>query len=134
MAGGAAAAVRAACGGSGARGGGFFGGGGGLPAADQAAFSACRSLMPTGGFGRGGFAGGASATQIKAYTSCLSQNGVKVPTTTSTPAGAGGSGFRGFGAGLRGLRSDPHYAAASKICAPLLPARGATTTTTAAAG
>jgi hypothetical protein len=109
-------------------------GGAGLSSADQSAVTACRSKLPAGGFGGRGFAGGASASQIKAYMSCLSQNGVKVPTTTTRPGGAGGSGFRGFGAGLRGLRTDPHYAAANRICATLLPARGATTTTTAAAG
>jgi hypothetical protein len=123
-------------GGSGGRGGGFFGGGAGgagLSSKDQAAFTACRSKLPAGGFGGGGraFAGGASATQIKAYMTCLSQNGVKVPTTTSTPAG--GSGRR-FGNPLAGLRSDPHFAAASKTCAPLLPARGTRTPTTLAAG
>ena len=111
--------------------GGFLGGGGGagLSSAQQAAFSACRSKLPAGGFGGGrGFAGGASATQLKAYTSCLSDNGVKVPTTTSTPAG--GSGPR-FANPLAGLRSDPHFAAASKKCAALLPTRGSTPPTTA---
>jgi hypothetical protein len=112
-------------------GGGFFGGAG-LSSADQAAFSACRSKLPAGGFGGRGFAGGASATQIKAYLSCLSDHGVRVPTTTSAPSG--GSGFPRLGTSLRGLRSDPHFAAASRTCAPLLPARGATTPTTPAGG
>ena len=48
--------------------------------------------------------------------SCLSDHGVKVPTTTSTPA-RGGSGVRRFGNPLAGLRNDPHFAAASKKCA-----------------
>ncbi len=121
-------------GGSGGRGGFFGGGGAGLSTAQQAAFSACRSKLPNGGqFGGGrGFAGGASATQLKAYLSCLSDNGVKVPTTTSAPAG--GSGFRGFGSAIGGLRNDPHFAAASKKCAPLLPARGTRPPTSPAAG
>lgn len=106
-------------------------GGAGLSSAQQSAFSACRSKLPAGGFGGGrGLAGGASATQLKAYTSCLRDNGVKVPTTTSTPA-AGGSGPR-FGNPLAGLRSDPHFAAASRKCAALLPSRGTGSPTTAA--
>ena len=118
-------------GGSGRRGGGFFGGGAGLSSADQAAFQACRSKLPAGGFGGGrGFAGGASATQIKAYMSCLSDHGVKVPTSTSTPAG--GSGLRRFANPLAGLRRDPNFAAASQKCAPLLPARGTRAPTNAA--
>ena len=116
-------------GGSGGPPGGFPGAGGGgaggagLSSAQQSAFSACRSKLPAGGFGGGrGFAGGASASQLKAYSSCLSDNGVKVPTSTSTAA-AGGSGRR-FGNPIAGLRSDPHFAAASKKCAALLPSRG----------
>src|SRR5579862_4457392 len=71
-------------GGSGGRG--FFGGAG-PSAAQQSAFQACRSSLPNGGrFGGRGFAGGASASQLRAYMSCLSDNGVKVPTTTTTPA------------------------------------------------
>jgi len=113
-----------------------LGGAGGLSSANQAAFSACRSKLPGGGFGGRGFAGGASATQLKAYMSCLSDNGVKVPKTATTPTTgvAGGSGFGGFRSPLAGVRSDPHFAAANKICRALLPAGGATTSTTAAAG
>jgi hypothetical protein len=120
-------------GGSGGRG--FLGGGAGLSAAQQTAFTACRSKLPNGGRfggGGGGFAGGASATQLKAYMSCLSDNGVKVPTTTSAPAG--GSGARRFGNPLAGLRNDPHFATASQKCAPLLPARGTRTPSSPAAG
>ena len=110
-------------GGSGRRGF-VLGGGAGLSTKQQAAFAACRSKLPNGGQfgGPGGFAGGASATQLKAYLSCLSDNGVKVPTTTSVPGGGSGPGR--FGSPLVGLRNDPHFAAASKKCAPLLPARG----------
>lgn len=110
---------------------GFLGGGAGLSATQQQAFTACRSKLPNGGrFGGRGFAGGANATQLKAYLSCLSDHGVKVPTTTSTPAG--GSGLRRFGNPLASVRNDPHFAAASKQCAPLLPARGTRTTTPSA--
>lgn len=118
-------------GGAGRRGGFFGGGGAGLSSAQQAAFAACRSNLPGGGrFGGRGFAGGASATQLKAYLSCLSDNGVKVPKTSTSAAG--GSGPRSF-ISLRGVRSDPRFAAANKICRALLPARGsvsATPTTT----
>ena len=119
-------------GGSGLRGG--FLGGAGLSGKQQAAFAACRSKLPDGGrFGGRGFAGGASASQLKAYLSCLSDNGVKVPTTTSTPA-SGGSGPRRLGVSIASLRNDPHFAAASKKCAPLLPARGTRVPAPPAAG
>jgi hypothetical protein len=106
----------------------------------QQAFQACASLAPAGGFrgGRGG--GGFNTEALKAYTSCLSDHGVKVPkiTTPTTTAGSTGStGGGGPGGGPRGrgvlgqLRSDPHFAAANKICRPLLPTFGSTTTTTA---
>jgi hypothetical protein len=112
---------------------GFLGGGAGLSAEQQAALTACRSKLPNGGrFGGGGFAGGANATQLKAYLSCLSDHGVKVPTTTSVPAG--GSGPRRFVNPLAHLRNDPHFAAASQQCAPLAPTRGTRTPTPPAAG
>jgi len=102
-----------------------------VSSAQQSAFRACSSTLPGGGFGGGrGFAGGASASQLKAYTSCLSDNGVNVPTTTSSPSG--GSGPR-FGNQFAGLRSQPAFAAAAKKCAPLLPSR-ATGTSAAGAG
>jgi hypothetical protein len=122
-------------GGSGARGGGFFGGGGsGLSSTQRAAFRACRSKLPGGGFGGRGFAGGASATQLKAYLSCLGDNGVKVPKTSTSTTAGNGSGPRGAFGSLRSVRSDPKFAAANKICRALLPARGTTTPTTTAAG
>ena len=87
----------------------------------QAAFSACQSKLPNGGrFG----GGGANAQDLQAYTSCLGDHGVKVPTP--------GSGAQPGGpAGLGALRSDPKFAAANKVCAALLPAAGGSTTTTA---
>jgi hypothetical protein len=85
------------------------------------ALQACGNLAPAGGF-RGG--GNPNPAALKAYTSCLSDHGVKVPTSTSgsTPARPGGE--------LGALRTDPKFAAANKICRPLLPAFGSTTTTT----
>jgi hypothetical protein len=117
-------------GGSGRRGFGFGGGGPGISVPGvsaqkvQAAFSACRSDLPNGGRFGGGGGFGADAGAVKAYLSCLSDHGVKVPTTTSgsTPAGTGSA--------LRTVRNDPKFAAANKTCQALLPARGAATTTT----
>jgi len=88
----------------------------------QAAFSACQSKLPSGG-GFGG--GGANAQDLQAYTSCLGDHGVKVP----TPASGSQPGGR---AGLGAIRSDPKFAAANKICGALLPAAGGSTTTTIA--
>jgi hypothetical protein len=120
----------------------------------QAAMQACASLRPqfTGqGGGGGGFGpGGAQRTQqFQAYLSCLSDNGVTVPSTTVTstqppttaPTGtdgqAGGQrGARGGGlqAVLAQVRNDPNFATANAKCGVLLPqgggAPGATTTTT----
>ena len=123
------------------RGGGGFGGGPpisvpGVSAAKvQTAFTACRSKLPNGGsFGGGGFASGANAEAFQAYLSCLGDNGVVVPkttTTTSGPSGATGTRPRGgFGSQLRDLRSQPKYAAAAKTCQPLLPTFGGGGTTT----
>jgi hypothetical protein len=124
--------------GGGGGGGGFFGGGGGaagLSTKDQAAFNACRSKLPNGGRFGGGAGGGANATALKAYLSCLSDHGVKVPKTPAAPSGASGpSGSSGSGRGrfgnpFAGLRNDPKFAAASTACRALLPARGATPST-----
>ena len=134
---------------SGPSGGGFLGGGGrrdggggaGLSATDRAAFQACRSKLPNGGRFGGGFGGGANATAVKAYLSCLGDNGVKVPKATTPPIGASGpsgpSGFAvrgGFRSLLAGVRDDPHFAAASKTCRALLPARGPSSSTTTPTG
>ena len=61
-----------------------------------------------------------------------SDHGVKVPkltTPTTTPGSTPSSTPRGRGI-LGQLRSDPHYAAANKICRPLLPTFGSSSTTT----
>lgn len=109
-------------------GGGFGGGGfggGGLQAviadpANKAALDACKSLLPAGGFGTGGNRG--QATQ--AYFSCLSDNGVTVPTTV---AGGPPPSID---------RTTPAFTAANAKCQALLPKRGtnSSTTTTVAGG
>jgi hypothetical protein len=86
----------------------------------QEAFSACRSKLPSGGNDGAGF--GQYPQALQAYTSCLKDHGVKVPSTSS------GSGNPGA---LGSLQSDPKFAAANKTCRALLPARNGTTTTTA---
>jgi hypothetical protein len=106
-------------------GGGGFGGGFGNqppPGVDaktfQAAQQACASVRPAGGFGNGGNAANRQAFQ--AYFSCLKDHGVNVPTTTQ-----GGGGLGGID------RNSPAFQAANQVCAPLMPARpGSTTTTT----
>ena len=87
----------------------------------QKAMQACGNLAPAGGFGGGG---NRNPEALKAYTSCLSDHGVTVPTSTSgsTPGRPGGE--------LGALRSDPKFAAANKVCRPLLPSFGSTPTTT----
>ena len=106
-------------------GGGF---GGGLRAviadpANKAAVDACRSLLPEGGFGNGGNAGGRGQA-LQAYFSCLTDNGVTVPTTV---AGSPPPSID---------RTTPAFAAANAKCRVLLPQRGtnSSTTTTVAGG
>ena len=102
-------------GGSGPGGGGFFGRN--LTAAQQKAFTACRSKLPagTGRFGPGGASGAGGTTQNPAfakYTQCLSKHGVKFGSTSSSAAA---------------------FQKASAACAKLRPAVGgapAPTTTT----
>jgi hypothetical protein len=100
-----------ASGASGRRAGGF---GRNLTAAQQKAFTACRSKLPagTGGFRPGGGAGGGAANPAFAkYTQCLAKHGVKFGTASASGAA---------------------FAKASKACAKLRPAVGgapATTTT-----
>ena len=88
----------------------------------QAAMSACRSKLPSGA---GGFGGGANSQAFQAYTSCLRDHGVTVPTTTpgSTPTSGGAGGQLGA------LRNDPKFAEANKTCQALLPARNGSSTT-----
>jgi len=72
---------------SGPRGGGFFGRN--LTAAQQKAFTACRSKLPagTGRFRPGGGPGGGTRNPAFAkYTKCLSQHGVKFGSTSSSAA------------------------------------------------
>jgi hypothetical protein len=85
----------------------------------QQAFNACQSQLPNGG--RGGF-GGANSQAFQAYSSCLRDHGVSVPTTT-----AGGSGTPGSRPNFQG---DPKFASANKTCRALLPTNNNTTTTT----
>lgn len=105
---------------------------GSLPGGDSAKFQkamqACGNLAPAGGFGGGGNRN-RNPEALKAYTSCLSDHGVTVPTTTSG-ATTSGTTPGGPGGGLGALRSDPKFAAANKVCRPLLPSFGSTTTTT----
>lgn len=127
----------------GARGSRVPGGGfGGLNATSgpfAAAAKACASVRPTGGFGGGGFGGGAAnnsaiASELTAYRSCLSDNGVTLPSQTARPTGAPAAGAspgagRRNGGGFGGIgalnTADPKVAAAVKKCAPLRPTFGA---------
>jgi hypothetical protein len=108
-------------GGRGFGGGGGFGGGfnfdpnspptGVDQATWSAALTACKSLQPTfGGGTRGGSNFNNSA--FTAYRNCLSDHGMKFP---STGAGGGGLNFN---------TADPTVAAALKACAPLRPTGG----------
>ncbi|MGC0316373.1 hypothetical protein [Kitasatospora acidiphila] len=95
-------------GGGGNGGGGPWGGGGSPDPARQAAMQACASLRPQGGGGGRGNGGGLNSSAMQAFTSCLKDHGVTLPTS----------------GGLRALNTaDPNTAAAYKTCAPLLPAR-----------
>ena len=57
-----------------------------IPAQYQAAFTACASDRPTGGFG-GGEGGGFNSTAFTAYRNCLEVHGVTLPTTPTTTPG-----------------------------------------------
>ncbi|MGH8889694.1 MAG: hypothetical protein ACRDV3_08015 [Acidothermaceae bacterium] len=107
-------------GGFGGAGGGFGGFLGSATAdpATQAALKACASLLPQGGFGRGGpngqggQGGAISATTFAAFKSCMSDNGVTIAATDPQT-------------GLRALnRADPKTAAALKVCQPIIAAAG----------
>jgi hypothetical protein len=98
-----------------------------IPAKYQAAFQACASLRPTGGF----FGGGAvNSAQFAAYRNCLQLHGVTLPTPPSTTAGqAPASGTRDGGGGFGAQANNPTFQAAQKACASLLPARSGSGTT-----
>ena len=92
---------------------------GGLFSQYSAAFSACRSLLPGGGR----FAA-PNNPQFAAYRNCLTAHGVTTPGSTLP----GGTTAPGATTGSSVL------AAARAACAPLLPARSTSTTTTTLAG
>lgn len=100
---------------SGRRGGGFFGRT--LTAAQQKAFTACRSKLPagTGHFrpGGGGAGGGTANPAFAKYTQCLAKHGVKFGTASASGAA---------------------FAKASKACAKLRPAVGGAAPTTTTTG
>ena len=94
-----------------------------IPAQYQAAFQACQSLRPTGGFGGGNF----NSAQFAAYRNCLQLHGVTTPTTVAGQTAPAG-GFGGAQA-----RDSPTFQAAQKACANLRPARTGSSTTLAPA-
>ncbi|MFI0895443.1 hypothetical protein [Streptomyces sp. NPDC020983] len=102
--------------GSGFRGG-FpgFGGASADPKA-QKAVQACESLRPR--FNRG--AGGADSSAFAAFTSCLKDHGVTLPSSSASP---GVNGRRGGGMFSALDTSDPKTAKAYATCKPLLPSR-----------
>lgn len=82
----------------------------------QAAINACSNGSTKRVFSK------PSATQlkaIKAYTLCLQQHGVTIPTTTTGANGT--SSYRKGLAGLRALSGSSQFASASKACASLRP-------------
>jgi hypothetical protein len=97
---------------SGGGGGGFGGGQSADPAFQQAA-QACASLRPQGG-GFGGASGGANASAISAFTSCMKDHGVVVP---SASPGSQGNVMRGLNT------ADAKTAQAYTSCQALLPQR-----------
>ncbi|MFJ4407065.1 hypothetical protein [Streptomyces sp. NPDC088910] len=100
-------------------GSGGFGGFGGESAdpATQKAMEACASLRPQFNGQRGGGPGGDSSA-FQAFTSCLKDHGVTLPTPSPTTRRGG------FGFGFGDLNtSDPKTAKAYTTCKPLLPTR-----------
>jgi hypothetical protein len=97
------------------------GGAGGFAANPQfrQAMTACASLRPKGGFGRG--RGGQLGAALMAFRTCMSAHGEPVPATRPSPMPtarpAGDARF------LNGLDpTNPKVAAALKACASKLPA------------
>jgi hypothetical protein len=123
-------ASRGAGGFGGGYGGGFFGGGGTPNPQMSAAAAACASVRPAGGFGGGAGGFGAGSSALTAFRSCMTQNGVTVPTTRPTAFPPGGVTATGTAAAesryLGGLSpTDPTVAKALSVCQPLLPTRPA---------
>jgi hypothetical protein len=83
----------------------------------QKAMQACASLRPQ--FNRDGAGGGADSSAFAAFTSCLKDHGVTLPTTSASPGATGRRGGM-----LNGLNtSDPKTAKAYDTCKALLPTR-----------
>ncbi|MBN6546491.1 hypothetical protein, partial [Actinacidiphila bryophytorum] len=103
--------------------GGGFGGFGGASAdpKTQAAMKACEALRPQFSGRGGGAGGGADASAFQAFTSCLKDHGVTLP--TGSPSSRPGR----FGANLD--TADPKVAKAYATCKPLLPQRPAPSAT-----
>jgi hypothetical protein len=107
-------------------------GGASPDAATQKALTACASKQPKfSGRGGQGANGGADASAIQAFTGCLKDHGVTLPTPSPSASGAAGGrgGYGAFGA-LRGLNTaDPKTAKAYDTCKALLPQRPTSTPT-----
>ncbi|SHL58896.1 hypothetical protein [Actinacidiphila paucisporea] len=118
--------------GGGGFGGGGFGGGFGGASADpktQAAMQACESLRPQfSGRGGAGGAGGADSSAYQAFTSCLKDHGVTLPTSSASPGATNRPRGGMFGAGALNT-SDPKIAKAYTTCKALLPQRPTPSTT-----
>ncbi|MFK0046355.1 hypothetical protein ACIQU4_20085 [Streptomyces sp. NPDC090741] len=98
--------------------GGASGGPGRRASADpqrNEATQACADLRPQFN-GRGGGPGGGDSSAMKAFTSCLKDHGVALPSATPNAPGT-----RGF------PTSDPQSAQAFETCRALLPQRGQNT-------
>ncbi|GHE39259.1 hypothetical protein CP980_31565 [Streptomyces vinaceus] len=83
-----------------------------------AAAQACADLRPQFN-GRGGGSGGGDGSAMKAFTSCLKDHGVVLP--SASPGAPGTRGFPGL------PTSDPQSAQAFETCKALLPQRGPNT-------
>ncbi len=83
------------------------------------AMTACASLRPKGGFGRG--FGGQLGTALMAFRTCMAAHGETIPTTRPSPMPtARPTGDARF---LNGLNpTDPKVGAALKACASKIPA------------
>jgi hypothetical protein len=86
-----------------------------IPAQYRTAYSDCRSLLPTGGFGRNLL----NNPQFAAYRNCLQLHGVTLPTSRS---GTGTPGTTGGSTPGTGFANNPTARAARQACASLLPA------------